>query len=67
MSITLKAARVNKGLTQRQAAELIGVTAETIGSWETGKRSPNLDKIPSILRTYEVNFDELIFSSKSSI
>lgn len=67
MSITLKAARVNKGLTQKQAGELIGVSAETIGSWETGKRSPNLDKIPSILKVYEVGFDDIIFLSKSSI
>lgn len=67
MSITLKAARVNKNLTQKQAGELIGVSPETIGSWETGKRSPNLDKIPAILKTYEVSFDDLIFLTKSSI
>lgn len=67
MPLTLKAARVNKGLTQKQAAELIGVTAETIGAWEGGKRVPNLCRLEQILKTYEIDFDELIFLPKSSI
>lgn len=34
MPITLKAARVNSGLNQKEAAELIGVSRATIMSWE---------------------------------
>lgn len=33
--ISLKAARVNAGLTQEQAAKAIGRTKQTLVSWET--------------------------------
>ena len=36
MQITLKAARTNASLTQKEAAERIGVTVDTIGNWERG-------------------------------
>lgn len=35
--ITMAAARVNKGLTQEELAEKLGVTRSTYNSWETGK------------------------------
>ena len=34
--ISLKAARVNAGLTQEQAARAIGKTKQTIVNWEAG-------------------------------
>lgn len=33
MKITIKAARVNKNLSQKEAAKLIGVSKDTIGAW----------------------------------
>lgn len=35
--ITLRAARVNAGLTQGEMAECLGVTRETVAAWESGK------------------------------
>ena len=35
--ISLKAARVNAGLTQEQAAKAIGKAKQTIVNWESGK------------------------------
>lgn len=37
MAITLKAARVNKKLSQKKAAKLIGVSVSMLSKWETGK------------------------------
>ena len=37
MPITLKSARVNKGLTQAQAAKEIGITVDTLSNYERGK------------------------------
>lgn len=34
--------RKNKGLTQEQLAERLGVTNKTISRWETGKYMPDL-------------------------
>lgn len=36
MKISLKAARSNRNLTQKQAAVLIGVSEDTISNWERG-------------------------------
>lgn len=36
--ITLAAARVNKGMTQEQMAEAMGVSRQSVIDWESGKR-----------------------------
>lgn len=36
MQITLKAARVNAGMTMQDVAVMIGVTVKTISNWERG-------------------------------
>lgn len=61
LKLTLAAARVNVGLTQRQAAAELNVSRETIGKWENGKVSPTADKIDAICTLYRVAYDNLIF------
>ncbi len=61
MSLTLKAARVNKGLTQREASKEIGVTEDTLGNWERAKSFPNVLQIRRIEEVYGVSYNDLIF------
>lgn len=61
MQITLKAARTNASLTQKEAAERIGVTVDTIGNWERGKSFPDALNIKRIEEVYSVRYDDLIF------
>ena len=61
MAITLKAARVNKGYTQREAAVLIEVTEDTISNWERGKSFPNVPQLKKIEEVYGVTYNDLIF------
>ena len=61
MQITLKAARMNKQLTQRDAAAKIGVTSDTIGNLERGKSFPDAMQIKRIEEVYKVRYDDLIF------
>lgn len=58
MKITLKAARVNAGLTRQEVAEKIGVTIVSIANWEKGKaiKRENLEKL---LKVYEIKFENL--------
>lgn len=67
MAMTLRAARVNADLTQREAAEKIGVSAAMIVSWEKGRNYPTVDKLPKILDTYNVSYDDLNFLPRSSV
>jgi transcriptional regulator with XRE-family HTH domain len=62
--ITLKAARVNAGLTQKEAAEKLGVSPKTLCNWENGNCVPLVDKIDPICELYDIHYDNLIFYSK---
>jgi len=61
LSLTLKAARVNKKLTQENAAKKIGVSKDTLGNWERGKTYPDAEKIKTIEVVYGVRYDEINF------
>ena len=61
MRVTLKAARVNKGLTQKEASEKIGVSEAMLCKWEKGTNFPSVKWIPAILSTYDVSYDDIIF------
>lgn len=66
MSITLKAARVNKGLNQKEAAILIGVSLSTLQNYEAGKRFPDVPIIERIETVYGVRYNDLIFSPRNT-
>lgn len=66
MKVTLKAARINKGLNQDEAAEILGVSRTTINSWETNKTFPTVLQMKSIESAYGVRYDDLIFLPDSS-
>lgn len=61
MAITLKSARVNKGLTQVKAAKLIGITPDTLSNYERGKSYPDVTIIQKMEQVYGVPYSELIF------
>ena len=59
--ITLKAARVNVGLSQGKAAELLGVDPSTLSKWERGISMPKANQIVALCNLYRVTYDMLIF------
>ena len=59
--ITLKAARVNAGYTQKEAAILLNIGNKTLSSWENGTTFPNAEKIRCICELYNVTYNDLIF------
>lgn len=60
--ITLKAARVNAGLSQTDAAKRIGVAASTLRNWEAGKTFPAQPKIEKMCEIYGISYDVLFFA-----
>lgn len=59
MKITLKAARVNKGMTQDEAAKAFGISRNTLGNWESGKTSPDGVLLHKIGEVYECNLNDI--------
>lgn len=62
--MTLEAARVNAGLTQKQACEAIGVSLTTIGMWENGYRLPPVDKAIRLSELYRVPLECINFAKR---
>lgn len=65
--ITLKAARINAGLSQKEVAMILRVSNKTISSWEKGYTFPPADKICTLCKLYGVSYDDIIFLSNNSL
>lgn len=61
IKMTLKALRVNKGLSRSKASELIGVSPDTLANYERGKSFPDVPIIKNIEKTYGVEYKDIIF------
>lgn len=59
--VTLKAARVNAGLTQKKAAEMLGISEFTLINYEKGKSSPDVHTLKKIENLYGVPYHRIIF------
>ena len=58
-SQNLKRFRVMKSMTQEQAAEALGVSAQTISRWECDTTLPDVTILPKIAALYCVTIDDL--------
>lgn len=56
----LREARLQKGLTQEQLAQQIGVAKSTLTGYEKGNREPDVFKIKKILEALDVDSDYLL-------
>jgi len=56
----LKELRKEKGITQEQLAEILGVTNRSISRWENGVNMPDFDFIMEIAKYFNVGIDELL-------
>lgn len=62
--LTLKAARVNAMYTLVQASKLIGISSNTLSSWERGETHPTWKQLIKVSNIYNVNISDLIFLEK---
>jgi transcriptional regulator with XRE-family HTH domain len=62
--VTLKAARVNAGLSQAEASERIGISKTTLSKYESGETSPTVQTLKIICDVYSVPTDAISFSQE---
>ena len=67
IKISIRAARVNAGYSQKEAADRLGVSNKTLGSWENGITFPPADKIAALCELYGVSYDNLNFLPGDSL
>ena len=55
----LQALRKQKGWSQEQLADAIGVTRQTVSKWELGSTTPELEKLLALSQLFAISLDEL--------
>jgi len=51
--------RIQRGLTQRQLAEKLGISQAAVGKWETGTADPRMRQLRALAEALECSIDEL--------
>lgn len=59
MRVSLKAARVNAGILQKEAAKAAGVSSLTIIKWEKGESSPDIEHFDKLCKLYNCTRDDI--------
>ena len=60
----ISSCRKEKGLTQVQLAEILGVSDKSISRWENGKTMPDISLYESLCKALDIQLSELLYSKK---
>lgn len=60
----LKELRIERGFTQKEAAERIGLTRQAISGYESGKRQPGIDILMKLAEIYEVSIETILYGPR---
>ena len=61
MKVTLRALRVNAGLSLVKACKALGINKNTLCDYEKGRRSPRIELIKKFQDLYGCEYDDIIF------
>ena len=61
MELTMKAARVNAGYTQKTAAKLLKISNNTLSSYENYKTIPDVRISKRMAKLYKLSVNDIIF------
>ena len=62
----IRALRLQKGLTQEQVAQQLGVTYQAVSKWENGTNTPDIGLLPEIAKLFGVTIDALFHQDAAS-
>ena len=60
LGLRLKRYRTRKGLTQKEAAEIIGINAYQLGNYETNRSEPSIKILKGMSQAYQTSIDDLV-------
>ena len=66
MKVSYKAARINAGITQKDAADSLGITQGTLLSYEKGYREPQVDMLRRMSELYGCEVGDFRIERKNS-
>ena len=60
MGETISSLRKEKGMTQKDLADMLGITDKAVSKWERGVAYPDTATIPAIAEIFEISVEELL-------
>lgn len=60
LGMMISSLRKEKGMTQLQLAEIMGVTDKAVSKWERDLSAPDVNSIPKLAETFGITVDELM-------
>lgn len=66
LRISLAAARVNAGMTQRSVAKALHVTQNTVVAWEKGRTEPQISQARQLSELYGIPLNYIFLPSASN-
>lgn len=67
MQLTLKAWRVNSGLTIEEVAKRMNKTVRTVYNWENGITIPDISNLKELAKIYHTDIDFIFLADKSAL
>lgn len=67
IKISLEAARVNAGLTQKEVATELKISNKTVGNWEKYISSPTVAQAQKLCSLYGIPYDNIVFLPNNSL
>ena len=62
MGQTISALRKERGMTQKDLAEKLGITDKAVSKWERDVACPDISLLPKLAQILEISVDELMHS-----
>lgn len=63
----LRQLRLNRGMTQSQAAEQLGLTRQALSSYESGRTRPDIDTLMRLAEIYQTDLDEILYGQSRAL
>lgn len=63
----IKDLRKEKGLTQKELADVMNITPQAISLWEKDQADPDLINIKKLAKFFDISIDELMNTEKPDI
>ena len=65
--IRLKELRLEKGLNQKELAEIIDTTQRNVSNWENGNSEPDIQMMLKLAKFFEVSVDYLLGNTENFV
>lgn len=64
---TLRQLRIDRGMTQEEVAEQVGLTRQAVSSYESGRTQPGVDILQRLADIYEVELTDIIYGRSKTL